>query len=354
MKYYTMQGDYLAAYHFCLENGGQLFPGNGKDSANVVLIGTHCYTFWRKDSKRFIEVNELANQFNLPVEGQTGGRIARWLIDSLLCLPYSDTYWSKTYRNLAMNGSHWHYMMCDTKQYFWGIEVDIKSAYFSSLMSFKSLLYHPILGYLDDNNAMENLKILYPTFPKWFRLQLLGCLSSWRIYFQTRDNKNPDNRELLVKRRNFIKYNAGFNVAHRAILRNYKIMKKIHEIGGKHIRRMHTDSFLIDCDIPKNIEFQLWEYLKEKKLEYSIKGYGYCLFFDINTGFIGTKFVGSHLDVCELMRKNEIKMKRKNANEEVLSKSSYFANDIKSDSNHINDTVSFEPEKNKQLDLFSY
>lgn len=324
MKYFTLSGDYLQAYCYCLNHGGQLFPGNGQDSANVVVIGQNCFTFWKEGSKRKQEVEKLSIHFGLDPQGQTGGRIARWLIENLLALPYQKTYWSRTYRNLAKQGNHWHYMHCDVKKDFWGLEVDIKSAYFSSLFTFQSLLYSPNIGYLNDNNSLENLKILFPSFPKWFRLQLLGCLSSWRISFLCRDKRLPDNEELVLKTRHFIKYNAAFNTAHRAILRNYKIMKKIHEIGGEYIRRIHTDSFLLDSTTPGDIEKKLFDYLEEKKLTYSLKGWGRCFFWDLNTGFIGNKFVGASIDVTSRMRADGVKMSRKKANENVLELYTYF------------------------------
>lgn len=318
MKYTTMFGDYLEAYQFCLQNGGQLFVGNGKDSANVVVIGSNCYTFWKADSKRLLEVKDLALQFGINPEGQTGGRIARWIIDDLLKLPYEKTFWSKTYRNLAKSGKHWHYLYCQEKESFWGLEIDLKSAYFSSLFSFKSMLFHPLTGYLSDNNALDNLKILYPQFPKWFRLQFLGCLSSWRVFYFCRDKTLKDSKELIQKQRYFIKYNAAFNVAHRAILRNYKIMKKLHEIGGKHIRRIHTDSLLVDSAITLEVEQRLFAYIEDKGLKYSIKGFGRCFFWDVNTGFIGNKFVGAPIDVSDNMRAMGLKMASKRKNNEVL------------------------------------
>ena len=352
MEYITKWGDYLSAYHFCLEHGGQLFCGNGKDSANVVLIGKKCFTFWRKDSKRLIEVQQLATYFGINPEGQTGGRIARWVIDELLQLPYKETFWSKNYRNLAKNGSHWHYSKCDCKQYFWGVEIDIKSAYFSSLLTFKSLLYQPSIGYISDNNAIDNLKSLYPFLPKWFRLQLLGCIASWRVYYLCRDKKNPTRQELLIKTRFFIKYNAAFNAVHRAILRNYKIMQRINEIGGKHIRRMHTDSFLLDVDIPDVVEKAIFDYLLEKQLTYSVKGYGYCFFWDLNTGFIGNKLVGAKPDIVQNMRSDNVKMKRKESNDKALQGLEYFISNDASDIGNILDDTPIVGEECRQLELF--
>jgi hypothetical protein len=354
MQYFTLEGDYLSAYHFCQKNGGQLFCGNGKDSANVCLIGQKCYTFWAKDSKRKRQVEELAEYFGLNPEGQTGGRIARWLIDDLIKGPYGSTFWSKTYRNLAKDGSHWHYTHCQEKQVYWGIEVDIKSAYFASLFTFPSLLYHPSCGYLDDKGSMDNLKILYKDFPKWFRLQLLGCASSWRIYYLTRNKGGGTEEELIRKCRMIIKYNALFNVAHRAILRNYKVMQKIHQIGGKYIRRMHTDSFFLDIDIPGDKELEIWDYVASKGLEYSIKGAGQAWFWDLNTGFIGNKFVGAHIDVCEHMRRENIKMKRNSTNAQILQSDSIFLRNDTSGSANKLFTDSSDKQEYRQLEFFEH
>lgn len=352
MQYITVEGDYLQAYHFCLERGGQLFCGNGRDSANVVLVGKQCFTFWKKDSKRYADVMQLASYFGLPSEGQTGGRIARWLLEDFLCLPYQNTFWSKAYRNIAKDGAHWHYLFCAKKQYFNAIEVDIKGAYLNSLFSFSSLLYQPYLGYLQDNNALDNLKILYPELPKWFRLQLLGCLASWRIFYLCRDKSQPDCKELVRKQRFFIKYGAAFNCAHRAILRNYKIMKKLHEIGGEYIRRIHTDSLLLDCAIPIEVKQKIFSYIRQKQLTFSIKGYGRCFFWDVNTGFIGNKFVGAPVEITSLMRQEKIKMKSQETNVKLLQDFAYSAGSDSTILEAANTVVATGSDDSTQLTLF--
>lgn len=352
MKYFTLEGDYLSAYHFCLKNGGQLFAGNGKDSANVCLIGQNCFTFWEKGSKRKEEVKALAEYFNLDAEGMTGGRIARWVIDDLIRIPYEGTFWNRTYRDLARQGNHWHYLHCDSKKPFWGIEVDIKSAYFSSLFALPTFLYQPEKGYLYDGGALDNLKELYPFFPKWFRLQFLGCLASWRIFYLCREKSLPNSEELVRKHRNNIKYNAAFNVAHRAILRNYKIMQKIHQIGGQYIRRMHTDSFFLDHDIPVEIELDLWRYIDSRNIKYSVKAFGRAFFWDINTGFIGNKFVGARIDVAEKMRQDNIKMKSKESNEIALTRKSPFISNCENNLDLLNGINSNLSGDARQLELF--
>lgn len=320
MDYTDLEGDYLIAYSDVLKYGGQLYPGNGKDSAAVVVRGSQCYTYWKKDSRRKQEVKELCNFFHLDSYGKTGGRIARWLVEEVLVLPYQNSYWHPKYRGIAKSGKHWHYSYCDSRQNFLGIEVDIKSAYISSLFSQYSLLYKEGIGYIDDNGALENLKLLTPDLPKWFRLQLLGLLSSWRFTFLARDKSNSNGSELKLKHYYKISYNAAFNAVHRAILRNYKIMQKIHQIGGQYIRRMHTDSFFLDIDCPREIEDSIWKYIEERNLKWDIKGCGRCYFFDLNTGFIGNKFVGAPIDVAGMMREEKIKIDRKSLVPQVLDR----------------------------------
>lgn len=320
MHYTDLVGTYATAYADVLANGGQLYPGNGKDSANVVVRGQHCFTYWAKGSKRRQEVVDLCRYFNLDPYGKTGGRIARWLIDDLLKLPYKQTFWQKQYRDLAKQGGHWHYTYVESGKSFIGIEVDLKSAYMVSLFAGKSLLYQQGKGYFDDQGALENLQVLTPELPKWFRLQLLGCLASWRITFLARDKKNLENKELTVKQFHEISYGAAFNAVHRAILRNYKLMQKIHQIGGQYIRRIHTDSFFMDCDIPPKLENLIWEYMESKQAQWDIKGCGYSYFFDLNTGFIGKRIVGSALEVVDLMREKDIKKNRSSYDNETFQR----------------------------------
>lgn len=320
MHYTDKCGTYYDAYLDVLENGGQLYPGNGKDSANVIVRGKHCITYWEIGSKRHQETVELAKYFNIEPYGKTGGRIVRWLINDCFKLPYKSTFWQKRYRGLAKKGTHWHYLHVVERERFFGIEVDLKSAYISSLFAGKSLLYQDGKGFIDDNHCLENLMVITPQLPKWFRLQLLGCLASWRISFLCRDKANPASNLLVQKWYHNIEYNAAFNCVHRAILRNYKIMEKIHQIGGEYIKRIHTDSFFLDCDVPREKEEAIWNYLEEKGLEWDIKGCGYSYFYDVNSGFIGKKFVGSALEVSDKMREENIKKKRSSYDDKTMNR----------------------------------
>lgn len=320
MQYIDLQGDYAVAYNDALTNGGQFYPGNGNDSANVIVRGKQCFTYWKKGSKRKQEIELLCKHFAVNSYGMTGGRLARWLLNDLFQLPYSSTFWQKKYRELAQNGGHWHYMHIQPKTPFCGIEVDLKSAYVSSLFAGQSLLYQDGKGYIDDNNCLENLKQVCPSLPKWFRLQLLGILASWRFFFYVRPKNHANGTDLILKKYHKISYGGAFNATHRAILRNYKIMQKVHQIGGEHIKRMHTDSFFLSVDASQETEQRIWDYLESKQCRVDIKSAGFAYFFDLNTGFVGNKFVGSRLDVVEKMREYDIKMKRQSLVPQVLDR----------------------------------
>lgn len=328
MEYLELQGDFLDAYSMVSTGGGQLYCGDGKDTANVVVRGNKCYTFWRNDSLMRTKVRELAVSFGFNPDGMTGGRIARRMLKEIVGLDTSGTYWHKTYRDLAKDGSHWHYMHCDNKKTFWGVELDLKSAYFSSYLSFPSMLYSPSVQYIDDGGAMDNLRELYQHFPKWYRLQVLGMMASWRTFYYCRDKKNPERVDLVQRHRYNISYGAAFNTVHRAILRNYKIMQRIHKIGGSHIRRMHTDSFFLDADTPQSVANNIKGYLQDKGVSVSCKGYGKCYFWDINTGFIGKRIVGSPPLVIQSMREDGIKMAKPEVNDGYAQIFSDFTDNI--------------------------
>lgn len=320
MKYFDLVGGYYDALLLLQSGGGQLFTGNGNDSAVVVVQGNNCFTYWQKGSKRHQEVQHLSTNFGLDSLGKTGGRLARWLLSDFLSLPYKDTFWQKNYRELAKKGAHWHYMYCESWKPFIGCEFDLKSAYLSSYFQGKTMLYQNDLGWLDDGGALENLKAINHQLPKWFRLQLLGTIASWKLEFYTRNKLNPESNIPVLNVRKFIDYGAAFNAVHRAILRNYKIMERVHKIGGEHIMRMHTDSFTLNLECPEKIEREIFDYIQSKGLEVDIKNCGKAFFFDVNTGFIGRFFVGSKKDVLELMRDNKLKMHREKINKQVLDR----------------------------------
>lgn len=352
MNYTDFEGGYFVAAEKLKEIGGQLYKGVGLDAATTLVSGNNCFTYWEKGSRRRQEIAALCKILGIDSYGKTGGRIARWLLKELICLPFERTFWQKPYRDLAKGGEHWHYTHVVAKEHFIGCEFDLKSAYFSSLFFGKSLLFDSSSGWINDNNALEMLKDINHFLPKWFRLQLLGCLSSWRMNYFVRNKENPQSNQLTYKTRYEITYNAAFNAAHRAILRNYKIMQQVHKIGGEHIKRMHTDSFTLALTCPEKTEIEIFNYLENKGLKVDVKNCGQAYFFDVNAGFIGRHFVGSKNDVVELMRDSQVKMKREKINPQVLDR---FGEKIvnsnfmeKTEKEGINDNYD-----SRQLELFN-
>lgn len=315
-----LEGDYLTAYSDVLEGGGQLYPGTGNDSPNVVVRGKLVRTYWKPNSRRRAETHDLARWMGVEPYAATGGRLARHLVENVLKLPYRTTFWNRRYKELAVKGEHWHYCMVAPNESCMGAEFDLKSAYFTSLAQGKTLLYHEGRGYVDDEGALEMLIELVPHLPKWFRLQLLGCLASWNMQFLTR-SKKPGEEGILVQKKVFkISYGAAFNAVHRAILRNYKIMERVHEFGGEHIKRMHTDSFFLSWECPVETEQKIFDYLEKTGCRVDVKGSGRAYFFDLNCGFVGNKLVGSPTDVKENMKIRQIKYPSDYRPDEVVNR----------------------------------
>lgn len=353
MNYIDLTGDLPDAIELVRQEGGRLYAGKYRDSCHTVVIGNHCFTFWNARSKTRQLVKQLCETFNVPFQGQTGGRLARMVLKDIVSLPHKGTYWDRQYRAVAKGGEHWHYTFVNPNRNFYGVEFDLKSAYFSSLFAGKSLLYQPNIGWRDDNGSLDRLKALTPMFPKWFRLQLLGLIASWNISYYVRPKVIAPDVELDFKTSYKIQYGAAFNAVHRAIIRNYKIMKKVHGIGGKYIERMHTDSFLLNIECPETIEKDIFDYLAEKKAEVDIKSAGFSYFFDLNTGYIGKHFVGSKIDVLHKMKINNVKIKRDGGYNIVLTK--YEQQElIKNKLKLLNEKPeSLKVEDSSQLELFS-
>lgn len=320
MNYIDLIGDWQQAENKVKNEGGRLYRGNNKDSCSTVVIGNNCFTYWSPKSKKRQLVKQLCDYFNISSEGQTGGRLARWFLKEIIELPYKGTYWDRNYRAIAKQGQHWHYTYVNAEKYFIGVEFDLKSAYFNSLFAGESLLYQNNLKFRNDNGALERLKVITPDLPKWFRLQLLGILSSWKMDYWTREPNALEDTPLIRKTLFKIEYGAAFNAAHRAIIRNYKIMQKVHQIGGEYIERMHTDSFFLNLKCPENIENAIFDYLEEKGAQIDIKTAGQGYFFDLNTGYIGKDFIGNRLEVIDRMRERNIKKERDGGYQLAISK----------------------------------
>ena len=287
------------------DTGGMLFPGKDSESPTTVVRGKKTTTYWKEGSYKRGELIKLAQEFGFSRQDAlklTGGRLARWYINEVLELPYKDTYFGEKYLKLAREAWHWHYLSVTPGSYLFCVEVDLKSAYHSALLTGESLLLSDNGEWLDDNGALSNIKIQTNMFPKWFRLTLLGTMACHRLGFLHRD-KSKDKFEVKYSEQSKISYGAAFNACHRAILRNWRIMKELHEIGGEAIVRCHTDSLLIDmARITGAQEQQIFDKLDEYGLETTVKKAGRTSLKDVNTGFVGRHLIGAKPDVLEFAR----------------------------------------------------
>jgi hypothetical protein len=85
-------------------------------------------------------------------------------------------------------------------------------------------------------------------------------------------------------------------------------MKRIHEIGGEQIKRIHTDSFAISCDCEGVVETNIMEFLGKHNYKTTVKGYGSSHFLNLNEGLIGGKLIGMKESVFEQLRANSVKI----------------------------------------------
>ncbi len=298
MNYFDLEGDYHDACSALLKLGGQLYHGGVKDGAITHILGNNCFTYWQPGSKRRGQVIEACRQYGYSAEGMTGGRLARKLLKDVIGLDYKNTQFSMNWREIAKKGDHWHYQKCIPGEHGYTFEIDIKSAYFAALLHYDSLMCDANGKDIDDNGALERLRILAPEMPKWLRLQLLGCLASHEKKFMVRSERGgiPIAVSRITQQ---ISYGAAFNAAHRAIRRNWRFMKFLDSKLGDDCVRMHTDSFTVKADWSAETEAEIWKILARNGYDCAIKRFGRTYLFDLNRGVIGSKIIGTKEELVE-------------------------------------------------------
>jgi len=244
------------------------------------------------------------------------GTLAKRLMRDIVGLETKDTCWGKKALRMAKDGGHWHYLYVETGYHPFLIEFDLKSAYFSSLFSFPSLLYDEHKGFINDSGSMDVLKQITPYMPKWLRLVILGILASHKQQFYTLDKDSEGEPCLKLNTLNKISYGAAFNCAHKAISKTYQCMQKVHSIGGNSIKRIHTDSFALEVDCDGIVETSIMEFLDKHGYLTSVKGYGSSHFLNLNEGLIGKKLIGVRDSVFEQLRSASVKIPKVELTEE--------------------------------------
>lgn len=307
MKYITLEGDYLSALAHLIREGGQLFSARHRGGSNSVCQGSKITTYWEKDSVMRKKVILLAQDFGLNPEHMTYGRIAKHYLTNIIALPYKNTYFGNEFRHLAKHGEHWHYTYLQSGDLGYCFELDVKSAYLTSLLQGKTMLYDKYKGYVDDGGALENLRNSQELLPKAFRLVLLGCMASHSKNFWMRMQKPDGAMVPEFKSISHIAYGAAFNAVHGAILRLYNLMKTAHNYGGEYIVRVHTDSLLIKSDIPQCRLEKIVNLFVSSGFQLVTKAEGRAYFFDLNCGFIGKHIIGSPQILANNMKSDNVR-----------------------------------------------
>ena len=302
--YLEKEGGYNAALTELLENGGQLYTGDSDGGCTTVVRGSRVTRFWEAKSAKRGKCIEACKIFGYDPYGMTGGSLCRKIIDDILQPPYKSSRFSDTYRSIAEKGEHWHYQYIKIGDHGKTIEYDLSSAYMTQFLRLPSMILLGRDEFSSDNGAMEKLREIMPLFPKWLRVQFLGVLASHQRTTLTRVKKG-DGWEIRKTQTPSITYGGCFNAAHRAILRVYRIMRKIHQIAGEDVKRIHTDSFLLSQSISISKLQTIFDYLEENEQELQIKAIGRSCFFDLNEGIIGNKIIG-----CKPMVSTKLKVSK--------------------------------------------
>ena len=328
------------------------------DSHNTISIakGQKVITWWKTDkdsqkvkqetlrlAEQFAEISRKPEEF-IP-EKMTPGRLIRAFLEHVIKLKlegkakiYGERYYylvkerqellreddldevisrDEIYDFTALplrdNVSHWHYLYLNKNPSGYAIELDIKAAYFTSLLQEKTLIwYDPGKGggkphWLNDGGAMDRLREYAPLLPKWFRLQMLGIIGSHELKYETYNYGNGGKRTQAHIDKGGIKYGAAFNVVHKAIYRVYDVMNEIAELVKDDLIRSHTDCFTVKTSMTRRTEAEMLSALAARGFELSCKGIGWAHFWDIDKGVLGRgKPKGRPEEIEDLVRKNNI------------------------------------------------
>lgn len=310
MQYTTQHSGYPGALLFFQENGGQFIPRKRKDGTSTVVLGKSVHTFWEPDSTSYHKCKAAAISFGFPHEHFTPGRLAKFILKEVCKLEPKGTEPDRKIIQLAKDGFHWHYTHVIPGYHPYLLEFDLCSAYATSLASQESFFFNQFAAVPSDGGSLANFRALMPSLPKWLRMIILGTIASHRMTFGVMPNRASGDFKIIWKTIHKIDYGAAFNQVHRAILRVYRVMRRIHEIGDIHIKRMHTDSFALSGDCPTQVESDIFDYLANQGFEVACKAQGTSHFLDLNSGIIGRKFIGVPLEIRTVLSAQKLKPKR--------------------------------------------
>lgn len=310
MKKEVREGCLESALLLLSEQGGQVFPGRDGTDGITYLCGSKQIIFWKPKSKKRAELYRLAKTLDYPdPELATGGALVRHCLD-IAGVQWKGTYFHPCWQKQAYDGWHWHYEHWIEGRHGFCMEIDLRSAYWTAFANAPSCLLHGLDSWSVDNGALANLDAIMQMCPKWFRLQFLGTIASWKMQFYVKDKKSENPREFVLKTRKQITYGGLFNAAHKAILTVYGDMRRGHQIIGKDCVRCHTDSFLVKIEPGMEWEDRFNQFIKGRGYELTIKKMGDAWLRDLNCGWIGNYPLGSKRIALDYAKEEGLKLNR--------------------------------------------
>lgn len=317
-KHVEITGSWAEACDIALTGGGQLYSGGDKNGPWTIVRGGLVTTVWPVNSPKKQKLIEACEIFGIEPYAMTGGRLCRKIIKEVIGLPYKGTRYCDKWRGIAKGGAHWHCTKIVPGVHGICYEFDIKSAYMVHYLKNETALLRSDGRYRPDAGFMDNLREIYVLMPKWLRLQLLGVMASHSRTFMER-KRTANGLVLDCKTVNAIEFGEAFNCVHSSILATYKTLSRVLELAGDYCVRAHTDSFTLKEETPADVQERIWEYLESREVEVSLKGIGRATFYDLNTGYIGLRFVGDKFAVVEDMRVHGHKISLEQTEVEVIA-----------------------------------
>jgi hypothetical protein len=322
------------AVRYIEERGGMIFKSRS-GMITKVIRGNYCITFY--DPKfNYQKLQQSAIELGIdPWKGISDGGLIRRFLKEVIKLNPKDTYFGRTIKSTANHGWHWGYFQHQPHPPVDCIELDVKAAYLSSLLTFPSLFFHEpmswekqpdtavtdyierslyggkfseseLAAWRDDHGAISRLRQYAHIIPKDLRLKLVGIIAA-----QQYSSSYMKDGILQTTKISKIDWGGSFNAVQLAIYRLWYTCREAAAIAGEYCIRWHTDGGVFRCDMPRDIESKIVALFTKRGFTLRCKGAGLTHFWDLNTGFIGAKkFVGNKEEVLALIKSEGMKLKR--------------------------------------------
>lgn len=131
---------------------------------------------------------------------------------------------------LLGNDSHCHYLYLASQPQGGAIELDIKSAYFTTFLEQRTMLLNdpgesgkPY--FISDGEAIKQLHYINPQLPQWFRFRMLEIISSHELKYCEFDPATGSSQTKVNP--NVIYCGMAFNAAHKAMYTVYQTMATV-------------------------------------------------------------------------------------------------------------------------------